>query len=564
MNFGNQAIGTPQTGTRASDAESDRDGSAAFFTGYSSKRDRQLFPLTNSPAKRTKLSGSNWTNASHDGRKDQGLLTGSPTEPSGARAAHSSEHSRKNYLGNSGKGNNLSGMRFTGGIDSVAEATVERLTISDHDAPAVSERDARLSRTPPPFSIELEDANESPLPPTIRQRNRSPDTVKRGLEEIYSSGKRKLHHGRIDHASTPDGSPTRKPRSNTPGDPTDNYYAAASMRTKGKGYQMFFEYHEALQREIKLLEDELAVEKRKAQSIRGANTEISTPNEISSFITQCLDINNEGINCDVVTTSHSFGELETDIRRKLSPGDISSQRGMKDLSTLTFTEYNTAIQGPNSVIRSQRCLQGYSHENLLHFKATMEVLPTTSPVIHSLKIEYSDWARIELGKALSKLSTEQNVSIALYSIASYAALAKKRAECWVVLQSRFSRLIPAVLQPEAILKAQSHRASEDGPGVGRRFLVANLPRRKMTFRGRNALSNAHTSSEAEVCLSWSIDIAATGEGFSDVSAHIKLLPDDADGARVTQQMSNLFRALVGEYGFMEGASRLLETFFGNS
>lgn len=473
---------------------------------------------------------------------------------------------RQNYLKDSDKGNNLNGMmRPATGVDAVTEATAEKLTLSDRregptnlgDLP-VADGSIQLSKTPPPFSVEFE-ANESPLPPTIRQRHASPDTIKRGLEEIYSSGKRKTHRERVELGSTPEWSPTRKLRLNAPRDPTDHYYPAVSTGIKDKGYRMFLEHREALQWEIRLLEDELVVERRKALVGKGLEATVSTPDEVSSFITQCLDINDEEITRNVAAVQ-SARELDIDLHHKLPRGKISSQNGMKDLSALTFTEYNTTAQTPNSGSLNLRFLQGYSHENLLHFKATMEVLPIGGPVVNNLKIECSDWARTELGQTLSKLSMERNISIALYSISSYATLARRRAECWVLLQSRFSRFIPVATQSEPSLRPS--RPLEDGSKVARRLLVANLPRRKMTFRGRNALSNTHTSAEAEVSLSWHIDIKTTGESYSDVSANIKLLPGDADEIRVTQQMSNLFKTLVGEYGFMEGASRLLGTLFG--
>ncbi|KAF3288212.1 hypothetical protein TWF173_001073 [Orbilia oligospora] len=192
----------------------------------------------------------------------------------------------------------------------------------------------------------------------------------------------------------------------------------------------------------------------------------------------------------------------------------------------------------------------------------MEVVLIAGPIVNSLKVECSDWARMELGHTLSRLSAERNISTALYSISSYAALARRRAECWVLLQNQFPKLIPATTQPEPSLKPT--QPSEDGSKVARRLLVANLPRRKMTFQGRNAFSNAPISSETEVCLYWHINVKTTGESYSNVSANIKVLSGDSGEIRVTQQMSNLFKVIVGEYGFMEGSSRLLDTIFGNS
>ncbi|KAK6525064.1 hypothetical protein TWF281_011944 [Arthrobotrys megalospora] len=573
MELGDQATDASQLGgVRSLSGKKGQNGlTTAPFAEYSSKRDRQMFPFTNSPSKRTKLSGL------FNGRRNQDLVMAKDPD-SGETGLYRSAAQlsdvdkgllRKNYLGDSGKANSLSGkMRLVSGVDAVTEATAEKLSISDRregpdsrDGLTAVGRGTRLSRTPPPFSVEFDDPAESPLPPTIKERHASPDTIKRGLEEIYSSGKRKVHHERIEHRSTPDWSPTRKPRSNASRDTTDHYFPAASTGIKDKVYRTFLEHRDALQREIGLLEDELAVEKRKALVNKGSKASTLTPDHVSAFIMQCLNINDEEITRNIAVVQ-GIEEAELDPRNKPQRGKISSQHGMKDFCALTFTDYNATALIPNSDSINQRFLQGYSHENLLHFKTTMEILPTAGPVVHHLKIECSDWARTELGQALSKFSMEQNISLALYSISSYATLARRRAETWVMLQSRFSKFIPVAIYSEANLKVPLPKVSEDRPKIGRRLLVANLPRRKLTFRGRNALSNTQTSTEAEVSLSWHIDIKATGESYSDVSANIKLLPGDADEIRVTQQMSNLFKALVGEYGFMEGASRLLETIFG--
>ncbi|KAK6497342.1 hypothetical protein TWF481_011755 [Arthrobotrys musiformis] len=570
MDTDNQPIDTSQLGMRKPNAKNDHDGSVATsFAEHPSKRDQQPFQFNNSPAKRAKLSSS--VNPLFFKKTPQIVGAGGGDETGlfhNAQLVDTSKKSlRRNYLEDGDKGNSFSGsMRLTGEANAVTEAITEKLTISNRregpgnqDSSSIVDRGRRLSKTPPPFSIEFEDSNESPLPPAIKQRHASPDTIKRGLEEIYSSGKRKAHHERIDFGSTPDWSPTRKQFFDEVRDPIDHYYPAASMGTKDKGYRMFLERREALQQEIRLLEDELVVEKRREAVGKGLKETVATPDEVSSFITQCLALNDEEVARNVAIIKGAR-ELEIDLRHKSPLENGPLQHGMKDLSALTFTDYNTSARVPNSDSLCRRFLQGYSHESLLHFKATIDVIPNSGPIVNSLGVEYSDWARTELGPTLSKLSAARNISIALYSISSYADLAKRRAECWIILQSRFYKFIPVATQSDLIIKPP--RLPEGGSKIGRRLIVANLPRRKMTFRGRNALSNTQNSSEAEVCLSWHIDIKPTGESYSDVSASIKLLPDAADEILFTQQMSNLFKALVGEYGFKEGASRLLGTLFG--
>ncbi|KAK6332209.1 hypothetical protein TWF718_002734 [Orbilia javanica] len=517
-----------QIGVRSLNAKSGRSGSmTASFTDYPSKRDRQQLHFTNSPAKRAKLSSlPEGANSILYRKTNQSPVTG-PFHNAQLSDANK-EPSRKSYVKDSDNGNNPSGlMRSAAGIDAVTEATAEKLVLSDRreglanpGGLSVVRRDIRLSQTPP-FSAEFEGTNESPLPPTIKQRYASPGTIKRGLEEIYSSGKRKVPRERDFEGFTPEWSPTRKPRPSTSRDTKDHYYPVVSTGAKDKGYRMFIEHREALQREIRLLEDELVVERRKDLVGRDPEVTASTPNQISGFITQCLDINEEEVTRDVFTIQSAEG-LGAELPPKLLRGKISLQHGTKDLSALTFTEYNTTARASDTSSLNHRFLQGYSHENLLHFKATMEVLPTACPIINSLKIDCSDWARVELGKSLLKHSMERNISVALYSISAYATLAKKRAECWVLLQNRFSRFTSIPNQPELNLKPSI--SLDVGSKIARRSLVANLQRRKMIFRGRNSLSNTDISSEVEVCLSWHIDVGDTGESHSDFSANIKLMP----------------------------------------
>ncbi|EPS40443.1 hypothetical protein H072_5713 [Dactylellina haptotyla CBS 200.50] len=305
-------------------------------------------------------------------------------------------------------------------------------------------RGVRLSRTPPPFIVEPDELGEPILPPTPeRPRDRSPRTKRRDFEAIFSSGSRKRRKStELDLQNiSPIRSLAARENGGVAGIAKSNYYASSSRR-KNKANTLQ-EHRDALQREIKKLEEELVVEKRRiltgkhlqAMPLNRARFE----NEFPISLARWLSVNDQMVASKTeIPTIPQNGAVP---RSVLPLKNSHSSQNTKNLCPLTFTNYGPELSAslvPYSINQHRRIVQGYSHESLLHFQLSMDILGMSIPQIQAVSVDCSDWARLELGPSLYLFSSECNINKTLYAISSFSNMARHRASVWASLHRDFS------------------------------------------------------------------------------------------------------------------------------
>ncbi|KAJ6256119.1 ATPdependent RNA helicase [Drechslerella dactyloides] len=525
-----------------------------------------------SPAKRTKLSTFNdefysprhtpKTRSTHIIRRDFSASVLNSTRISRG-PAHVGGAPRKEYLTESDKLNTLRDsnqtLRDSTVRDPVSKYSIEKLpprqqrSVLDYEGAMSTERGMRLSRTPPPLSVDSGGLNEVPLPPTPEPpRDRSPGTIRKEREEIFGSGKRKTKrkHGATSHDSSSEQSLGLPKTNSARSTEAPSYYPNSTARIKDKFSHTYIEHREAIRREIQILEDELIIERRKISIKKYSLPTKGTTRDITGFISQCLVSNDRATR--TVTSNDSESEPEYSQVPSALPLEVSNPlHGLTQFCRLSFASNAT------NPYQGRRVFKGYSHQSLLHFQILVDVLVKESPTIEKLHIECSDWGLPELGHTLRKFSRERNVSKVVYAISSFSELAQARAELWAGLRHQFSQFAIPEKRESARLPGISNL---NGSRYNRRKIVENLPKRSITFRGRNTF--ASNSIDTELSLGWHIHFDATGEARSNIFANVKVLSHvlAIDEAK-TEQVSTLLNMLVAEYGILEGTSKLLAAFF---
>ncbi|KAK6539830.1 hypothetical protein TWF694_008676 [Orbilia ellipsospora] len=552
-----------------------------------SKRNQQLIDPTNPPFKRPKISSfGNSIHTPQENKNGQYLRT-VLSDASGFNPDfhHNSLHAslpngsaRKHYLKESGNVNSLRDFsekpQFQGARGVPPKIGIAKLLPVDryrggvgftHSNPG--ETGAPFSRTPSPSGIQGYEDSEPVLPPTPeRPRDRSPGSKRRDFEAIFSSGSRKTTRQIIlDHShSNPYQALSIVRIDGVPPIQRNIPIGGSLSRRTNKARDTLVERRNALQKEIKTLEDELLIEVRK-NSIKRYLQSNRTNTDISKTITDFLKVNNESVSLKVATASKS--EKEAFASLSVLPLKDKHWLPLAQLfCPLRFTKHgaNTSPSTSRSSVLAQnaRVIQGFSHESLFHFRFIVFLTKFENPEICELNIECSDWARRELGPSLQKFSDERNILKSLYAMSSFMRVARHRAKVWASLREKFSHLDALQNHPHEVNLMLDGVGSKESPLVDRRRLVTNLSRRIIKFRGIH-VSDVSDPVLREISLGWHINIDNTGEAHSHVFTVVKLLSyvTDVDEATVAQQTSSLLNALISEYGIMEGISRLLEGLF---
>ncbi|KAF3940080.1 hypothetical protein ABW19_dt0201377 [Dactylella cylindrospora] len=291
---------------RRNSAHSPTKASLAKHSPHLLKRDQQSVDFYQSPTKRHKAIAA--TDISYTTQRPSNPRVQS-TVPRDRRAgaATNSDHpqgiyqagtpARRQYLTESDKLNNLrgsSGRRRGGAHRRVASDAINgKLSFLDPPRGTPSrirtstgfEKGTRLSRTPPPVDIDPEDGSDPPLPPTPeRAPELSPGTIRRDREAIFSSGNRRSRRkAAVTIDGSPDATPTKsKNRTGRQPSTVTYYYPSVTSRVKNKYLCAHLQHRNTLQQEIRNLEDELIIERRKAKI--GAYSKLVVANEVASFV----------------------------------------------------------------------------------------------------------------------------------------------------------------------------------------------------------------------------------------------------------------------------------------